>query len=622
MISLLVFGPSIILFVFRADLDFQSKFSIEFRVGEGESTNCYTSSITTEEAFLQCLASVYAMDTPGKAGVKTHKPLVLIVGTHKDKLGPSAEEKIAKLNEHLDSLIRKMGFEDLVVYADADKMQVMYAVDNMSESDEDFKVIRSKFHSLISGRKEFTVTFPITYLLFCLELQSLKCSVLSLVECRAMAAKYGIVGDRVSHLLQFLHLRIGFIQYYNVDGLRHIVVKESQVLFNLVSNLIIRTFSCGALNMKELRDLQKGILTTSVLESILKNEDGITIQDFLKLLVHLRIITPYPSTIPGNLEERFFIPCVLNHVSVSTQKDLHTDISPLCVGFKCSHCPKGLFGVLVTHLMTPVSADGQHTSFTLIEDKIFKDQVSFEVHSRADQDEVSLKVYPSHIEVNFFPSLDDERELSFGEVCNNVRLVVESSILRSLEDLHYNKHNVEPMMCLRCEHCSELHQVKEGVQRKVYCEHLHKNSRIPSQGRFWFNEGQYRNTNDFTTFFNCLLFLQCLTVLLCLPLHPVPPLWKDDVSYTDMSAIARFIKGHADNRALISLTAYVSSLSASALPHLDQQLDWDNRIDKDLTEIAHRMLNWEEKLCTHLGFTAEDAHDIKAKHPNNPELQR
>ena len=82
------------------DLNFGSKFSIEYRTGENESINCYTSSITTEEALLQCLASVYAMDTPGKAGVNTHKPLVLIVGTHTDKLGPSADEKIAQLNDH------------------------------------------------------------------------------------------------------------------------------------------------------------------------------------------------------------------------------------------------------------------------------------------------------------------------------------------------------------------------------------------------------------------------------------------------------------------------------------------------------------------------------------------
>ena len=496
MISLLIFGPSIFLFVFRADLDFQSKFSIEYRASKSKSTNCYTSSITIEEALLQCLASVYAMDTRGDldAGVKTHKPLVFIIGTHKDKLGSSADKKIAKLNQHLDSLILKSGFQDLVQYADADKGQVMFAVDNTSESDEDFKAIRSKVHSLISGRKEFTIEYPIAYLLFCLELQNLKRSILTLDECKVMAAQYGIEGDQVSHLLQFLHLRIGVIQYHDVDGLRHIIIKEPQVLFNKVTNLIIRTFSCEALTTKEHRDFQKGILTASALESIVSSDDEITSEDFVKLLVHLRIITPYPSTTPGDQEKRYFIPCVLNHVEKSSEESLHTDILPLSVRFQCLHCPKGLFGVLVTHLMTPetaVEADSSRTtSFTLIEEKIFKDQVSFEVHSQSDQDELSLRVLPSHIEITYFPSLDEERMLSVGEVCSNVRQVIETSILRSLEDLHYNKRKVMPMMCLRCENCSELHQVKKGDPCKMYCKKAHRNARIPSQGRCWFNEGK------------------------------------------------------------------------------------------------------------------------------------
>lgn len=114
------------------------------------------------------------MDTPGKAGVKTHKPLVFIVGTHKDQLGPSAHEKIAQLNDRIDSLMRNSGFQDLVQYADAAKGQVMFTVDNTSESDEDFKIIRSRVHSLVTGRKEFTIEYPISYLLFCLELQNLK----------------------------------------------------------------------------------------------------------------------------------------------------------------------------------------------------------------------------------------------------------------------------------------------------------------------------------------------------------------------------------------------------------------------------------------------------------------
>ena len=65
------------------------------------------------------------------------------------------------------------------------------------------------------------------------------------------------------------------------------------------------------------------------------------------------------------------------------------------------------------------------------------------------------------------------------------------------------------------------------------------------------------------------------------------------------------------------------SLPASARPLLEQQLDWDHQgVDKDLIEIAHHMLGWEEKLCSHLGLTEVDVHDIEKIHSGNPELQR
>ena len=134
--------------------------------------------------------------------------------------------KIAELNLHLDLLINKSGFRDLVQYADRHKGQVMFTVDNTSESEDDFKLICSKVNSMIIGREEFTIEYPIRYLLFCLELQNLKCSVLSLDECKVMAAKYGIREDQLVHLLHFLHLRIGVIRYFDKDGVRHIVIKE------------------------------------------------------------------------------------------------------------------------------------------------------------------------------------------------------------------------------------------------------------------------------------------------------------------------------------------------------------------------------------------------------------
>ncbi len=493
-VTLFVFGPAIFIFVFRADLDFKSKLTVEYRKSASESINHYLSSITTEESLLQCLASVYAMGTQGKvqASVKVHQPLVFIVATHKDKLGPLADQKIKELNENVSSLISSNGFQNLVLYANRDKGQVIFAVDNISKSDNDFKVIRSKVHSLISSREEFTIEYPLSYLLFCLDLQNDKRTTLTIDECRVVAAKYGIEGDQVFHLLHFLHLRIGVIQFIDIKGVRCIVLKEPQLLFNKVTDLIVRTFNNDALSMREADDFEKkGILTASAFESVISSNDFITPKEFLQILVHLRIIAPFKAR--GDQEERYFIPFVLNHVSESPGEDRETDVAPLAVRFKCKHCPKGLFGVLVTHLMT--HGEDNPPTFMLNEERIFKDQVSFEVHSPGMHDEISLKYHFSHFEVRFFPEqvlpASEQRESSVNQVCNSIREAIKTSIVSSLQDLHYNEANVEPVMCMRCDACSDLHPVEKGKVCRIHCRKggVKTVYRIPPNGRCWYNEG-------------------------------------------------------------------------------------------------------------------------------------
>ena len=497
MLPLLIFGPSIFFFVLRLDLDFKGKLCVEYRMSANKSINCYTSSITTEEALLQCLTSVCAMDTSEEYGVKTHKPMVFIVGTHKDRLGSEAEGiiKINHLNRHLDFIIQSNGFRDLVQYA-GDDHNVMFAVDNTSDSEEDFQKIRSNVNHLINTRKEFSIEYPISYLLFCLDLQNMKQSILTLDECKDLAAKHGIEEDQVSHLLRFLHIRIGVVRYFDIKGLKHIIVKEPQVLFDKITDLLVKTFSGEFLRTGEVLDFRKkGILTASAFENVVSSDDEIKPNEFLQLLVHFRIVTPFVT--PGDKEDqekRYFIPCVLNHVPES-KGDTVSNILPLLFKFKSDHCPKGIFGVLSTHLMTPEKAESEEvgTTFTLIHDKIFKDQLSFEVHSPwEEQDEMSLKVYSTHLEVKFFPfSSDDDRDTPLKEVCNNVRQILEKSILRSLKDLHYSKEKLEPMACFKCENCTQLHPVKAGrTHHKIHCSKARERSRIPLNGRCWYNEGQ------------------------------------------------------------------------------------------------------------------------------------
>ena len=69
--------------------------------------------------------------------------------------------------------------------------------------------------------------------------------------------------------------------------------------------------------------------------------------------------------------------------------------------------------------------------------------------------------------------------------------------------------------------------------------------------------------------------------------------------------------------------SYVSFLPACARPHLELELDWGYEgVEKDLSEIADHMLDWEEKLSTHLGLTNVDIHDIKGTYKNVLPLQR
>ena len=84
-----------------------------------------------------------------------------------------------------------------------------------------------------------------------------------------------------------------------------------------------------------------------------------------------------------------------------------------------------------------------------------------------------------------------------------------------------------------------------------------------------------------------------------------------------------FLKLRLLSYTLTDWSSFVSSLPACARPHLEWELDWGHEgVDKDLSEIAHHMLDWEERLATHLELTAVDIHDIRSKHRDSAPLQR
>ena len=143
-LSLLIYGPSIFIFVMKTHVDIYTKHIIQYRLPTGEVINRYKSSISTVDALLQFLTSISAIQTTEdgvfqKDGTNlSHEPVVFIVGTHIDQFGFEANSTIDKINKDLDEVIRAHNLLDLGCCADGGLKKVMYLVDNTCDVDHNF----------------------------------------------------------------------------------------------------------------------------------------------------------------------------------------------------------------------------------------------------------------------------------------------------------------------------------------------------------------------------------------------------------------------------------------------------------------------------------------------------
>ena len=474
MIPLLISGPSIFFFVFRLDKDFKQRFEIAFRKVDGEKTNCYTSSISVKESLLQSLTSIAAI-SGDKKGVKTHPPMVFIIGTHKDNITKNIEY-IADTDSYINAIVEKHGFDKLVQYADPKSKKLVFAVNNFSPDDMDFQDIRSRVNELVWNDDNFSVEYPISYLQCSLDLQSIEKSIISLDECQSLAEKYGI--KNLKNFLMFLHLRLGIIRYFPIEGLEDVVFIKPQILFNIVTRLIVETFHSKLYRDEQTNFENKGIVTESVLKKVTGNIEGLKHEKFLQLLVHLRIASCLKREEEEEDEEdQYFLPCVLGHMEKNESPPSNSLVSPMFITFKCKYCPKGIYCVLINSLLTQNKG-----RWTLQRNTIYRDQVSFCVGEFFDT--VTLKLSSSYMEVVVHPS----RSKGISLFCNQVRAELKAYIESSITVLKYRISQVQHDFCFRCKYCLNVHKVNPD-KFLVYCDTNQKWYEMEDASVHWFKSG-------------------------------------------------------------------------------------------------------------------------------------
>lgn len=430
----LVSGPSIYFLTFPLHKGLNEKCPVEYQHPNGSSIVPFEASYTIKDVLLSSLASIastqnYTQISDGKAVM----PKVLFVATHKDRL--ESEEHFLDIDRELQEIVKKTNayIENMIVFCSQDQM--LFAVNNMSDSNEDIKQLRDAVERISEQSDDYKVRTPYTWMLFAITLRHLPGRVLSIDDCMKVGRECGIrKRSELNDALWYLHHNVGVIRHFQeVSELQNVVIKEPQYLFDKITELIVNTFTFkGVGPFMHNEFINKGIFTYEAFSKYLVTDsDILTSEKFAILLKHLHIIAPIEET--GKIV-KYFIPAALSHAKLPPEIQTEDSklIPPILVVFKSGFCPKGMFGALIVKLLEKHKVSQYECN--LKEDKIFRNQICLSI---GPYDSFQLSLSPTYIKVALNTSTHHNRKIPLGQICCALRFEIEQSICTINTHLHY-----------------------------------------------------------------------------------------------------------------------------------------------------------------------------------------
>ena len=502
-LPLLISGPSIFFVTFPLHIGLKDKLCIEYQPPNHDNPiKLYTTTLI--ECILQTLATVVAMGTT-KSTTKTgeqkyqHKSKVFLVGTHKDELGdPADSEDIKEKIEVIDQLLWKeikaiSHFVDGLIEPSSDNQKI-FTVNNLSDDESDFIKLRSAVECCIKMNVTFTRKYPAHWLIFSLVLRmKTPQKIVTYSDCYSIAQSCGIKSEKeFTKALEFIHSTMGVIRYfpYEQDGLKDIVIIDPQILFDLVTDLIVNTFtSQHGVTLKECGEFKnKGIFSSHELDKVTSKRgfnELLPLKRFATLLTILRMAAPFTDT---QGLKKYFLPCALCHADDSTDEDccISTNLPPLLVTFECKYCPMGIAGALIKYLIT--NEMESKLKWELLRDKIFRNEVCLRV---GPYDNVRVRFTPTFIEIAMLETEVTERDSYPQELaCCEVQEAVERGIRKISDDMKYS--SADPSMtfycnlkrCLNHRHPGAPERL-ENILKSLACHRHGSTANLPHGYKMW-----------------------------------------------------------------------------------------------------------------------------------------
>ena len=334
------------LVVFKLNENLNAKIPFNCSI-KGKLVGSEKRNITTEQLIAATVSSKTKIQPKSSELFEMPPSHCMILGTHYDIYKRDKEnlEKLTEKNDRLNVVLKN--FEDVLIPNGED---IIFPLDTLSRDDET-KKMAGKIRNL-TARYNTEKEVPITWYLFQIAIEELKASCEEMISFPEFVqiGKYRNMNEaEVKAALQYLH-DLNVCLYYP-EILPQVVFTSPQYLFDKISDIIAVSLNESDDDVVLVRKTRKelknsGIITKDLLTRLPSKflNDIFSVDDFLKLMHHLHIVTPLSQPLGT-----YFMPCLLETIDDPIQHLDASLIEPLLLSWN-STVPHGLFTSLVSWL--------------------------------------------------------------------------------------------------------------------------------------------------------------------------------------------------------------------------------------------------------------------------------
>ena len=341
-LPLLYRNESLHIVVTRLDEGLDDKPKVRF-YNKGEDLYTFPDRLTlTNREFIERACQI----AEAKAMSGKFVPKVMVVGTHKDKLGIDSEARLKEINKELTKIHRK--YDRVLICKSED--EVIFAVNAMAPVGKERQQYTEELQDCILKAVEKTeevIDVPLKWLAFHLDLDKTG-GIVRKSECYKTGEILGMGKSDVDEALKYFE-KVGLLLHYP-DDVPDLVFTKMDSLISRLSRLITASFitpgRCVTAPYKRLRE--KGLFNKSFLPTIFEDryESGeeLSDDDFLKILECLRI-----SVHMG--DDDYFLPSVLSLEPPVDDSPFPVSCVPLVYSWDEQILPHGFFLTFVVELL-------------------------------------------------------------------------------------------------------------------------------------------------------------------------------------------------------------------------------------------------------------------------------